>query len=153
MNMKYSKIHTLWKSLSFPRFDCQPPLCQPCVYEVFQCSKWIPIFSVWVHPLAPVKLVFFRKTEKRDATSSPQKFNSSPLESHLSNRKGSSSNHHLFFRGELFNFGGVGFFFEFFSDERLQVQNVRALYTIIPQSNLLQQQVPKCQMFYKTHLF
>ena len=35
----------------------------------------------------------------------------------------------------------------------LQVPNVRGLHTIIPQSNLLRQQVTKCEMFCKKHMF
>ena len=35
----------------------------------------------------------------------------------------------------------------------LQVPNVRGLYTIISQSNLLRQQVTKCEMFCKKHVF
>ena len=37
----------------------------------------------------------------------PPKFNSSPLKSYLSKRKGSSSNHHFNFSGAMLNFGGV----------------------------------------------
>ena len=53
------------------------------------------------------------KPPQRKKTSFPtlRKFNSSPLKSHLPNRKGSSSNHH--FSGAMLNFGGV-FFFETF---------------------------------------
>ena len=36
---------------------------------------------------------------------------------------------------------------------RLQVPNVRGLHTIIPQSNLLRQQVTKCEMFCKKQVF